>query len=100
MRDTCNVILTKEEIRLRNKEIRDRLENDAEVFFLLSHHPMRYGDKCNSLATQFFRIESLRGDPVLVCRCDVHVKVFHGINDEMIMKLTYEEAIISEVHDA
>jgi hypothetical protein len=84
----CGVILTREELRLRNKGV----------------HPsrrLRYGDKCDKHAKGYFRIEHPNGPPVLLSRCESHCEnVSHAINDKVVTRLTHDEAIVSEVHDA
>jgi len=89
--DSCNVILTKEEIRERNR---------AWAAGKITRY-LRYGDRCGRIASQFFRIERPNGDPVLVCRCEAHSKnVSHGINDKVVSRLTRDEAIVCEIQDA
>jgi hypothetical protein len=84
----CNVLLTHKEVRERNHGV----------------HParhLRYGDRCNLQADGFFRIERPNGPPVIISRCNAHCKnVAHGLNDQVVTRMTYEEAIVSEVHDA
>jgi hypothetical protein len=89
----CGVHLTREEITARNYPPNEPMLHPARSF--------QYGDKCNKPATHFFRIERRGTTEFLLGRCDAHCKgVSVGLNDKVITKLTPEEALVCEIHDA
>ncbi len=84
----CNVLLTKEEVRERNKG-------------KPPSQKLQYGDHCNRNTTRFFRIHGPNTGPVLVARCEHHCKnISVGLDRRYVMQLTYEEAMVAEVQDS
>ena len=84
----CNVLLTATEVRKLNSGSRS--------------HKLQSGDRCGLRATEYFRIYASHLERVIIFgRCEAHCKdISRGLPPDSVTRMTYDEALVCEIHDA